>query len=275
MSYLIALAVVVSLIQSLRSDHLKITTLAKNSSKQSQDKWDENIDPNKIIDLSNRQALLDNIKSLPNITDKLIYGLNTLIPPRRLEYRFVIITDETNPDMLKDANNCLVIRGKWQFVFNGYKTAKSLEQQIVPMPDDLKEILLSYIKSKKLSIGDYLFHLDRSKKEIISQPLARRISTFPLVCPCFENFSMSRSISRIFIRWELQYRQMPDVDDLSVLGELHRKAQVQSLEHRKQVDLLLLYKMMQRPTVQNTGGCAHRCGPLVALVSTRAATSLH
>ena len=45
---------------------------------------------------------------------------------------------------------------------------------------------------------------------------------------------------------------MPDVDDLSVLGELHRKAQVQSLEHRKQVDLLLLYKMMQRPTVQNT-----------------------
>lgn len=79
--------------------------------------------------------------------------------------------------MLKDANNCLVIRGKWQFVFNGYKTAKSLEQQIVPMPDDLKEILLSYIKSKKLSIGDYLFHLDRSKKEIISQPnFSKKIS---------------------------------------------------------------------------------------------------
>ena len=179
MAYLIAFAVVVSHIPSLRSDYLKITTLAKTLSKQSQDKRDENIadDPNKIIDLSNRQALLDNIKSLPNITDKLIYALNTLIPPRRLEYRFVVITDETDPDMLKDTNNYLVIRGKWRFVFNEYKTAKSLEQQVVPIPDDLKEILLSYIKSKKLSIGDYLFHLDRSKKEIISQPnFSKKIS---------------------------------------------------------------------------------------------------
>lgn len=179
MAYLIAFAVVVSHIPSLRSDYLKITTLAKTLSKQSQDKRDENIadDPNKIIDLSNRQALLDNIKSLPNMTDKLIYALNTLIPPRRLEYRFVVITDETDPDMLKDTNNYLVIRGKWRFVFNEYKTAKSLEQQVVPIPDDLKEILLSYIKSKKLSIGDYLFHLDRSKKEIISQPnFSKKIS---------------------------------------------------------------------------------------------------
>jgi hypothetical protein len=179
MAYLIAFAVVVSHIPSLRSDYLKITTLAKTLSKQSQDKRDENIadDPNKIIDLSNRQALLDNIKSLPNITDKLIYALNTLIPPRRLEYRFVVITDEIDPDMLKDTNNYLVIRGKWRFIFNEYKTAKSLEQQVVLIPDDLKEILLSYIKSKKLSIGDYLFHLDRSKKEIISQPnFSKKIS---------------------------------------------------------------------------------------------------
>lgn len=90
---LIALAVVVSHIPSLRSDYLKITTLAKNLSKQSQDKRDDNIadDPNKIIDLSNRDQLLENIKSLPNLTDKLIHALNTLISPHRLEYRFVII----------------------------------------------------------------------------------------------------------------------------------------------------------------------------------------
>jgi hypothetical protein len=171
MAYLIAFAVIVSHIPSLRSEYLKITTLAKTLSKQSQDKRDDNIadDPNKIIDLSNRQKLLDNINSLPNITDKLIYALNTLIPPRRLEYRFVVITDEIDPNMLRDTNNYLVIRGKWRFVFNEYKTAKSLEQQVVSIPDDLKEILLSYIKSKKLSIGDYLFHLKRSKKEIISQ----------------------------------------------------------------------------------------------------------
>ena len=179
MSYLIALTVVLSHIPSLRSDYLKTTTLTKNLSKQSQDKRDENIadDPDKIIDVSNRDQLLENIKSLPNITDKLIYALNTLIPPRRLEYRFVIITDEIDPNMLKDTNNYLVIRGKWRFVFNEYKTAKSLEQQVIPIPDDLKEILLSYIKSKRLNIGDYLFHLGRDKRESISQPnFSKKIS---------------------------------------------------------------------------------------------------
>ena len=50
--------------------------------------------------------------------------------------------------MLKDTNNYLVIRCKWAFICNEYKTAKSFEQQIVPIPDNLKEIILSYIKSK-------------------------------------------------------------------------------------------------------------------------------
>ena len=52
-----------------------------NLSKQNQDKRDENIidDPNKIIDLSDRNQIIKNIELLPNITDKLIYSLNTLI----------------------------------------------------------------------------------------------------------------------------------------------------------------------------------------------------
>ena len=51
--------------------------------------------------------------------------------------------------MLKDTNNYLVIRGKWKFIFNEFKTAKKFEQQIVPIPDDFEDILLLYIKSKK------------------------------------------------------------------------------------------------------------------------------
>ena len=179
-SYMIAYAVVLSHIPSLRSDYLKITTLAKNLTKDIQSKRDENTtdDPDKIIDVSDRQALLDNIEKLPNITDKLIYGLNVLIPPRRLEYRFVVITDEIDPDMLKDTNNYLVISGSWKFVFNEYKTAKSTAQQVIYIPDDLKQILITYIKSKKLNVGDYLFSLARDKREIISQPnFSSKIST--------------------------------------------------------------------------------------------------
>lgn len=171
-SYLIAYTVVLSHISSLRSDYLRISTLAKDQTKQSQAKRDENTteDPDKIIDLSNRQVLLKNIDKLPNITDKLIYAVNVLIPPRRLEHRFVVITDENNAKMLQDTNNYLIIRGKWRFIFNEYKTASYLGQQDIPIPDDLKQILLAYIKTKKLSIGDYLFSLARDKREIISQP---------------------------------------------------------------------------------------------------------
>ena len=72
--------------------------------------------------------------------------------------------------MLQDVSNYLIIKGKWRFIFNEYKTAQSLGQQEVSIPDDLKQILMSYIKAKKLNVGDLLFSLERDKREEISQP---------------------------------------------------------------------------------------------------------
>jgi hypothetical protein len=169
--YLIAFTVVLSHIPELRSDYLKASTLTKDLTNQIQAKRDDNIleYPDKIIDLSDRKVLLDNIDKLPNITDKLIYGLNVLIPPRRLEYRFVILTDETDTKLLMDTNNYLIIRDKWRFVFNEYKTAKTFEQQVIPIPDDLKLILVDYINVKGLNVGDLLFSLQRDKQKEISQ----------------------------------------------------------------------------------------------------------
>jgi hypothetical protein len=43
-------------------------------------------------------------------------------------------------------------------------------QQDIPIPDDLKQILLAYIKSQKLNLGDLLFSLKRDKREEISEP---------------------------------------------------------------------------------------------------------
>ena len=62
-SYLTAYTVVLSHIPSLRSDYLKITTLAKDQTKQGQAIRDlnETDEPEKIIDLSYRQTILDNI----------------------------------------------------------------------------------------------------------------------------------------------------------------------------------------------------------------------
>ena len=52
---------------------MRISSLSKDLTKQSQAKRDDNTteNPDKIIDLSDRQALLDNIKKLTNISDKL------------------------------------------------------------------------------------------------------------------------------------------------------------------------------------------------------------
>ena len=62
-SYLIAYTVILSHIPSLRNDYLKITTLAKDQTKQGQAIRDlnETDEPEKIIDLSYRQTILDNI----------------------------------------------------------------------------------------------------------------------------------------------------------------------------------------------------------------------
>ena len=70
---------------------MRASALTKDLTQQGQAKRDENTteDPDKIIDFSDRQALLDNVEKLKNVTDKLIYAVNVLIPPRRLEYRFI------------------------------------------------------------------------------------------------------------------------------------------------------------------------------------------
>lgn len=171
-TYLIILSAIISHFPSLRDIYLKITKLSKQIKEIIEDKRDENIttQPEKIIDLSNRKVLLDNIDKLTNINDKLIYAINVLIPPRRLENRLIRITDETNTDNLMNTNNYLIVKDRWKLVYNEYKTAKHLGQQVINVPDDLKQILQQYIATNDLNLGDYLFSLKRDKRKLISSP---------------------------------------------------------------------------------------------------------
>jgi len=52
-------------------------------------------DYDKIIDLD-KMTILSNIAKLKKIDDVLIYALYTLQPARRLDYRYVKITNETD-----------------------------------------------------------------------------------------------------------------------------------------------------------------------------------
>ena len=175
-TYLNILVVITSHLTSLnKSVYQTLTKLNIYMNKKIQDKRKENKldegDEGKIINLDLTE-ILTNIEKLKNIKDKLIYGLYTLFPARREEWRFTKLTTETNNDkLIHPVNNYLILSNPKRVIFNNYKTSKTYGQQDFQIDDrNLNNILDAYITSNKLEEKDYLFGLDRNKKEIISQP---------------------------------------------------------------------------------------------------------
>lgn len=124
-------------------------------------------DDGKLLDfIGNKDVILSNIQKLDNIEDRLIYALYTLQPARRLDYRNMKITIETNDNNLNDINYLKLSNIPYQFVFNDYKTFKTYGKQIIEIDDDLMKIINLYICIKKLKNNDYLFSLNRNIKEI-------------------------------------------------------------------------------------------------------------
>jgi len=128
-------------------------------------------DEKKIIDCL-ISSVITNLSKLSNIDDRLIYGLYSLFPPRRLEWRLtrLIINDKSNINDVK--YNYLILKdGKYEIIFNNYKTATTYGKQIFKIENkELIEILDDYIKKSKLSNGDFLFSLKDNKQKEISQP---------------------------------------------------------------------------------------------------------
>ena len=109
--------------------------------------------------------------------DKLIYGLYCLFPARREEWRFTNLTNETNEEKLKHpVNNYLILSNPKRIIFNNYKTYKTYGQQDFIIDDkDLNDIIDDYISSNKLKINDYIFGLDKDKRQVIAQPNFSRL----------------------------------------------------------------------------------------------------
>ena len=169
-NYVSVISIVISYFPQFYETYLKINKLYKQMDKQFQDARGENIakHTDKIIDLSNRQVLLDNIEKLTDINDKTLYAIHTLIHPRRLENRLLQITFETNLENLMNASNYLIVDGDWKLLYNEYKTAGYYGSYVVDVPDDLKRILQMYIITHKLTEGHYLFSQVRDKQKVIN-----------------------------------------------------------------------------------------------------------
>ena len=107
-------------------------------------------DYNKIIDLD-KTTILSNISKLKKIDDVLIHALYTLQPARRLDYRYVKITTETDINKLNDpsTNYLMISSHPHKFVFNNYKTYKKYGQQVLAVQDkDLNNIIDHYIMKR-------------------------------------------------------------------------------------------------------------------------------
>ena len=93
------------------------------------------------------------------------------MPSRREDWRLVRLTTETNINKLNNENeNYLIINtNPKQVVFNDYKTDRKYGKQVFNIPDDLNQVINKYISMKGLKPNEFLFGLDRDRREHINQ----------------------------------------------------------------------------------------------------------
>ena len=102
----------------------------------------------------------------------MVFALYTLQPARRLDWREVVLTSETDEKKLEDDDlNFLSISSKGKkVIFNNYKTDIKYGQQVFKLTDpELNKIIDIYIKTKKLKEGNYLLSLETDKTRPIGQ----------------------------------------------------------------------------------------------------------
>jgi hypothetical protein len=173
-SYVNVLVVITSHLKDFGEIYQRLTRINIEINKRIQDKRDDNElkedERDKIIPLD-KPTILKGLNKLQDMREKLIFALYTLQPSRRLDYRFMRITKETDADKLDDKyDNYLVITPPFKFVFNNYKTYETYGQQEIPvMDDDLRNLISKYINYYKLKVGDYLISQINDKNKVIAE----------------------------------------------------------------------------------------------------------
>jgi hypothetical protein len=97
----------------------------------------------KLAELSSKKSLTP--QEAEHLLQSMVLSLYVCIPPRRnQDYLNMKVVKKWNSD-LPDESNYLDLTGE-QFVFNKYKTAKKYGVQKVPIPAELMDILVAYLK---------------------------------------------------------------------------------------------------------------------------------
>lgn len=116
------------------------------------------INDNNLIDLDINH-INNNIIKLSTELERLIYGLYTLLPPRRLDYRFLVLI-KNKDDLFKETEfNYIYLNDNHIFlVFNEYKTKyKYKQQQFEFYNPDLVFLFNDYINKFDIQNNEFIF----------------------------------------------------------------------------------------------------------------------
>jgi len=162
---------IVSQIPSYNSTYQQLTNLTSETSIGINQDRDGNTiskeDEGKIFSFEPDDVKYHIDTFLKTDVDKAIAACYGLMPPRRLDFQYMVLTENNDVSMLTDKNyNYLVMNGREPslFVYNNYKTFSTYRQQVIPVELDVAKYLRKYIENESSQLlpilglqGKYLF----------------------------------------------------------------------------------------------------------------------
>ena len=110
--------------------------------------------------------------------DKMLYSLYSKIPPRRLEYRTLLLTQ--GQPKTTEGNYLVMKQGiPEQIILNNYKTAHLYRQYVIDLSkhESLQKSIKAYIKSAGIYSGDYLFRKKADNEPVAQSYFTRMLQT--------------------------------------------------------------------------------------------------
>jgi len=161
----------------------------KNNTTKSEKVKENWIEQTEVVGkLDELKSVLEEVKDKKKISEEefdrltrlIVLGLYTLQSPRRnKDYTDCLIVKTVPED--KDHNYLDI--SKWEWVFNNYKTQKTYKQKVLPVPEQLKELLQIYLKHHPQS--------KEIKKKVITEPI-------PLLPSVKSSPEMTKLLNKIF-----------------------------------------------------------------------------
>jgi len=142
--------------------------------------WDEVIKiknqlNDKITSIKNKNTITET--QYDDILDYLLISLYTDIPPRRNEYKDMVVVDKWNDKLPNDIN--YYSKNDNKFIFNIYKTSKKYGQQVMELQKDnpLIKIIDIYLKHHPLrSKSVYSFLASKNGSPFIINTITKRLN---------------------------------------------------------------------------------------------------